>query len=91
MRGLVPTPDKIVDHMVGKLFADNPPTLAANFWIPGVDLAHSSTAYVVGANRITLRFLDSGLRDRAESLLRSASEVRFSAISRTSHRGLPNV
>ena len=35
MRGFVPTPDKIVDHMVSKLFADKPPTAHATLLDPG--------------------------------------------------------
>lgn len=35
MRGFVPTPDKIVDFMVGKLFADRPPTASSTVLDPG--------------------------------------------------------
>ena len=35
MRGFVSTPDKIVDSMVGKLFADKPPTSANKLLDPG--------------------------------------------------------
>lgn len=35
MRGFVPTPDKIVDLMVGKLFADKPPTGRTTLLDPG--------------------------------------------------------
>ena len=35
MRGFVPTPDKIVDIMIGKLFADKPPTAHSTLLDPG--------------------------------------------------------
>lgn len=35
MRGFVPTPEKIVDFMVGKLFADRPPTTLSTLLDPG--------------------------------------------------------
>jgi adenine-specific DNA-methyltransferase len=35
MRGFVPTPDKIVDHMIGKLFADKPPKSSSTLLDPG--------------------------------------------------------
>ncbi|HEX5876314.1 MAG TPA: class I SAM-dependent methyltransferase [Pyrinomonadaceae bacterium] len=35
MRGFVPTPDKIVDRMVGKLFAEKPPTASTTLLDPG--------------------------------------------------------